>query len=93
MLPQRMVDEDSVYNFHNKLQRLLKEQARVNAPGWETLYSPRHALHLHPLAKLMKGVATINLEDMDSTPDLSLECNGQGITMDFATNDKPPAWW
>ena len=93
MLPQAMVDEVSVQSFQKKLQGLLKEQARVNAPGWETLYSPRHALHLHPLAKLMNGVATINLEDMDSTPDPMLECDGQGITMDFATNDKPPAWW
>ena len=93
MLPQRMVDEDNVHDFQKKLQGFMKEQALMNAPGWDTIYSPRHALHEYPLARIMNAVATINLGDVDSIPDPSLECDGGDITMDFATTDRPPAWW
>ena len=101
LLPQTMIDMDSVHGFQRKLQGLLKEQARKNALGWETLYSPRHPLHVHPLARLLHSLVTANgkIVDMDSTPDPCLDDgDGDMVAMDvlvpfFGGEDRPPSWW
>ena len=59
--------------------------------GWEILLSPRHALHMHPLAKSLNAVVTI------ATIPVHCEDGGMDITVVEAVHtteiDKPPSWW
>ena len=92
MLPQEFVDTEDVQSFQAKLQGMLKGEVRNGRSGWETLFSPRHALHLHPLARLLNGRSTIATKEGFSTCDDS----GIGDAGTIATNeteDKPPSWW
>ena len=93
MLPQELVDIENVRAFQSKLQAILKKYAATDAPNWETLFSPRHALHLHPLVKVLNAVVTINvtdecLEDMNGMPEQSNPGDAP-----IATRDLPPSWW
>ena len=72
----------------------------MNVRGWETLYSPRHPLHGHPLARLLNSVVTahVTMGDMDSTPDPCLnDGDGEDVATDFiprvGSEDRPPSWW
>ena len=91
LLPQAIIDTRDVHTFQAKLQEMLKELATRKRPEWEILFSPRHALHLHPLAKLMQCVATIGGDEYVTvtTPGPSQ----QPIAMDMIEADIPPAWW
>ena len=40
-LPQDVVDADSVSNFQEKLQELVKQAAERREENWELLHSPR----------------------------------------------------
>ena len=89
LLPAGIVnDTEDVHIFQAKLQSLMKVQATFY-PTWETLYSPRHALHAHPLARLINGASSIMGED-----DYVQECvtGIHPMAMD-GNEDLPPAWW
>ena len=58
MLPQSMVDAETVHDFQRKLQGMLEAHATSNMRDWETLFSPRHVLHQHPHAKILHKVVT-----------------------------------
>ena len=94
MLPQELVDIEDVGAFQSRLQAILKKLAATNAPNWETLFSPRHALHLHLLVKVLNTVVTINevtdecLADMNGMPGPSNPGDAP-----IATRDLPPSWW
>jgi hypothetical protein len=49
LLPADVVAVDDVKIFQQRLQGLMKRCARNAVDGWENLYSPRLALHSHPL--------------------------------------------
>ena len=59
MLPQHIIDHTDVHIFQTELQQLLKD-ASNSINNWESLFSPRHALHMHPLLKLLNAVVTRN---------------------------------
>ena len=92
LLPQGIVDTDNVHTFQAKLQGLLKDMVNERQSNWETIFSPRHALHSHPLAKRMQMVVTIRDNgDWDGvgTCDEPLRRN-EG---DVSPRDVPPSWW
>ena len=95
LLPQGMIDVRDVHGFQRKLQGILKHQAMSNATGWETLYSPRHVLHNHPLANLLNKVVSTNasIGDMESEPDPGLDFDLGEETPGQPIGDKPPSWW
>ena len=90
-----MVDAVTVHDFQRKLQGLLKQQATSNIANWETLFSPRHVLHQHPLAKLLNQVVSTNgiWECEESSPDPRLDLGDEDVAMIATTEDKPPSWW
>ena len=90
MLPQEFVDTDDVRTFQARLQGMLKD--RVGKTNWETLFSPRHPLHAHPLASLLNGVTTIAaVEGNNGNP--ACEDVGRAKSDSDTDGDKPPAWW
>ena len=89
MLPQKIVDAGSVKIFQGMLQGLMKEQG-CSADDWETLFSPRHALHAHPLARLLSKVGTTGTMQI-SMPSPGLETDS--IDMGDTSDDRPPSWW
>lgn len=93
MLPQASVDTAGVQTFQAKLQGLLKDQVRSGRAKWETIFSPRHPLHAHPLAETLNGVTTIATKDMPSTHDDSGIGGADISAPTIAANDRPPAWW
>ena len=57
LLPQKIVDADSVTTFQKRLQLALVEDAKCERPGWRDMYSPRRQIFAHPLRDAMaKGV-------------------------------------
>ena len=94
MLPQELIDIEDVHTFQSRPQAILKKFAATNAPNWKTLFSPRHALHMHPLVKVPNAMVTIN--------EVTTECMGNMDGMPgpskfgdatIATKDLPPSWW
>ena len=73
---------------------MLKRLAMKKTQDWEILLSLRHALHLHPLAKSLNGLVTINevtdecVGDMNGMPGPSNPGDAP-----IATKDLPPSWW
>jgi hypothetical protein len=92
LLPQAIVDANDVHLFQAKLQGMLKGEVRKGRSDWETLFSPRHPLHLHPLARLLNGRTTITTKDGSSTCDDS-GIGDAGSIAPNAMEDKPPSWW
>ena len=61
----------------------------ANNDNWENLYSPRYALHMHPLAILLNGVSSIHIKDA-----LVNECVADMHPLiKEGDDDVPPAWW
>ena len=95
MLPQQIIDTTCVHNFQRQLQGLLKQQAILNVTDWEHLFSPRHALHNHPLARMLNRVGTISIamNDTEAMPDPSMDMGDNNGITDDAGGDRPPSWW
>ena len=88
MLPQAIIESADVHTFQAKLQGILKRLAGQGEQNWEVLFSPRHALHAHPLRRIMNAVVTINSGEW-TTEDVS-----EAFTMSMNVGDDlPPAWW
>ena len=70
LLPERIVQENTVKGFQSALQEMVKAAMHANKPGWESLYSPRHALHSHQLKEWFhwkpEAVTTLGAMDGDS---------------------------
>ena len=49
MLPQTIVDEETVCGFQRCLQETVKEQVAAGNDAWSNLFSPRIELYRHPL--------------------------------------------
>ena len=62
LLPSGITETTDVHIFQAKLQALLMMHAASN-DNRENLYSPRYALHMHPLAILLNGVSSIHIKD------------------------------
>ena len=94
MLPQEMVDTECVHKFQGQLQGLLKDHAETDV-NWETLFSPRHALHLHPLARRLSMVDTTSARHIltESMPCPNLDCDEGGVFQMDDNPDLPPSWW
>ena len=92
MLPQDVIDTGEVHKFQAKLQGLMKDAVCDDRKEWETLFSPRHPLHLHPLAKLLNRVATIHSADENSGSDMVVDMDSAQTIATIAT-DLPPSWW
>ena len=60
LLPQAVIDTNDVQTFQAKLQAILKDQAISNVRNWESHFSPRHVMHLHPLARAVNEVVTVH---------------------------------
>ena len=90
LLPQEMVNTDDVRTFQAKLQGMLKDQAIANVQNWENLFSPRHVLHLHPLAKMLNDVATIM--GGDGCAEMNVQASIPPVQQSDNL-DKPPSWW
>ena len=94
MLPQAIFDIGDIQTFQATLQGVMKNMARIHAPNWEIVFSPRHALYAHPLVKLLNGVVTTN--DCDTG-----EYNVQIVraedypcmTTELGDRDVSPSWW
>ncbi len=52
LLPANIVECNAVASFQSALQKLLREQAELDRPNWQMLFSPRWAVQSHPLAQL-----------------------------------------
>ena len=53
------------------------------------LFSPRLALHVHPLRKLLNKVTSVMIGNEDDGCD-----EGGGATRDYGVGDDlPPSWW
>ena len=91
LLPQEVVDTEDVRMFQAKLQSILKDQASSNQRNWENHFSPRHVLHLHPLAKGVNEVVTIHATSATAPGTIGIATKvdvPQKIEM-----DRPPSWW
>ena len=53
MLPQTIVDEETVCGFQRCLQELAKQEVAAGNDAWSNLFSPRIALYRHPLRALL----------------------------------------
>ncbi len=49
LLPAHVVEQTTVKDFQRDLQEQLRNFARMGREGWELAFSPRFALHEHPL--------------------------------------------
>ena len=49
MLPQTIVDEETVCGFQRCLQEMAKQEVAAGNDAWSNLFSPRIALYRHPL--------------------------------------------
>ena len=87
-----MVDTEDVHSLQTELQGMMKGRACENkTPNWEILFSPRHALHMHPLAKSLNGVVTIaTIPDQDDNGGMDITVVEAPQTTEI---DKPPSWW
>ena len=52
LLPQEIVDAESVKLFQRSLQDLARYVAASKRPEWQQLFSTRHRMHLHPLKRV-----------------------------------------
>ena len=52
LLPQEIVDADSVKGFQHSLQDLAKNMAAQHVPAWKHLLSIRYLMHTHPLKRI-----------------------------------------
>ena len=92
MLPAGIVATDDVHAFQAKLQALMKLESSRNS-DWETMYSPRLALHNHPLRRLMNGVCSTT---GNGATDIGMGCDnndGWAAASGRTDYDGPPAWW
>ena len=81
---------ECVHDFQSALQGILKMHAKNAELRWEELFSPRLALHNHPLRKLLNGATSIcdgGWEDCDVTDATTAPIGPIG------SNDMPLAWW
>ena len=92
MLPQDVIDTSEVQKFQAKLQGMLKDEVCNNSREWETLFSPRHQLHLHPLAKLLNRVGTIQSANENAGLDTKVDMDSASTIATIAP-DQPPSWW
>ena len=49
LLPQRVVDEETVPSFQRSLQELAKQHIAKGCDEWVELFSPRIEMYRHPL--------------------------------------------
>ena len=52
MLPQTIVDEETVCGFQRCLQEMAKQEVAAGNDAWSNLFSPRIELYRHPLRTL-----------------------------------------
>ena len=96
LLPQEFIDSEDVHSFQTKLQGLLKEEVHRGRRGWESMFSPRHPLHLHPLVVRLNAVNSIQAAECD--PNNVTDVNGVLGPFNLgdasiAPIDLPPSWW
>ena len=90
LLPVEVVKHEFVHDFQSALQGILKIHATNAGLRWEELFSPRLALHSHPLRKLLNGVTSIcdgGWEEGNVT-DATIATIGSNDS-----NDRPVDWW
>ena len=71
---------------------MLKDVIRNDSQEWETFFSPRHQLHLHPLAKRLNRVGTIQRADENAGLDVTADMDS-ATTIATIAPDQPPSWW
>ena len=53
LLPQTIIDSETVTVFQKRLQASLIDEAKCGKAGWKDMYSPRRDIFAHPLRERM----------------------------------------
>ena len=95
LLPQEIVSSEDVHTFQAKLQSMMKQMVNAGQRNWETIFSPRHALHMHLLLSILNKVVTIGTiqTEVGTSIDTCERFWEEDDNDENMSDDRPPSWW